>query len=90
MNTKKLYKLEIVMNGKTFKKNTDDLKVTILDLKPINLATEMYITIVDNKTKGEFNKKLRLVDGRKLFNDEETLDLFINLFTSLYPNERTE
>lgn len=70
------YMLEMIFNGVTFSRNTFDLKRAIIALKPEQLLTESYIII----TKGDalFERKLTLVQGRKLFNDEQNLDIFIN------------
>jgi hypothetical protein len=71
----KLYKVEMIFNGETFLVKTNDLKEAIMSLKPEALQTELYITI--QKGELEMTRKLTLVQGRKLFNDEMTLDIFI-------------
>lgn len=76
MKKTKQYKLELVINGEKKVIKTDNLKESILKLKPDQVFTEMYITI----TKGEamFEKKFNLIQARKFFNDDMFLDIFIN------------
>ncbi len=74
--TVKKYNIEMTFNGFTFNVKTNDLFKGILSLKPDELFTESYITIT--KGTAEFQKKLTLVQTRKLFNDEIALDIFIN------------
>jgi len=72
----KMYKLEMIFNGLTFKKSTNDLSKTILSLKPDILYTEIYITVKKGDVVSE--KKINLVQGRKLFNNSDFLEIFIN------------
>ena len=72
----KEYKIEMKFNGETFVEETEDLKKTIMSFKPEMLLTESYITIT--KGEAEFQRKLTLVQTRKLFNDDVALDIFIN------------
>jgi len=69
------YTLELVFNGETFTKETDDLKESFMSMKQDFVHTEGYISI----TKGElvFQRKLELVKLRKLFANEDELDIFI-------------
>lgn len=71
-----MYEVELKVNGETFTKTTNDLKRSILSLKPDFIHTEGYWKI----SKGEqvFERKLDLVTMRKLFADETRLDIFIN------------
>lgn len=75
-NKQDKYDIEITFNGFTFNVKTNDLFNGILSLKPDELFTESYITI--KKGEAEFQKRLTLVQTRKLFNDETSLEMFIN------------
>lgn len=82
----KAYTLELVINNDKYSVKTDDLKKSIMKLKPEQFFTEGYIKITDNKSEGVFERKLTLVQFKKAFNDSESLDLFLNNFYSLYGN----
>lgn len=71
----KSYSIQMIFNGKTFKKRTTDLAKAILSFKPDVVNTEGYITI----TKGEyvFERRLNLLQLKKLFNNEDILNAFI-------------
>lgn len=74
--TKPTYVLELVMNGETFKKRTTNLNEAFLKMAPEFLHTEMYVTLKKGKLKTE--RKLTLIDGRKLFANEDFREVFIN------------
>lgn len=67
--------LTLKFNGETFTKKPKDVKTAILSLKPEQLHTEMYVTLQDKEDVRE--RKLNLVQGRKLFNNEDFLDVFV-------------
>lgn len=67
------YRITMQFNGMTFKKSTNDIKATILALKPELLFTDIYVTV--NK---DIDRKLNLVQGKRLFMSEDSLDIFIN------------
>ena len=71
------YTLELAFNGKTFTKETDDLKEAFRDMKQDFVHTEGYITIT-NEDLNTFQRRLDLVKLRKLFADPVTLDIFID------------
>lgn len=71
-----MYHLTLNFNGETFTKRPKDIKKAILSLKPEMLLTEMYVTLKNKKDIRE--RKLTLIQGRKLFNNEDFLDIFIN------------
>ena len=77
-NQKKTPQFEVtmIMNGETFTDKGDDLKELITKMKPEFLHNDMYITI--SKADRLWERKLTLIQGRKLFNDETSLDIFIN------------
>jgi len=69
-----LYFLDFYVNGKRFKKRTSDLQKTFASLEtPI---TEMFVTVKKGDRTSE--RKLTLVQARKLINDEDYRGIFIN------------
>lgn len=75
---RKKYKLTISLNGKVINKQTDNIKDTLKNLSPEFLYTEAFFSIKDNKTKEVIDRRLNLIQSRKLFNDDVFLDIFIN------------
>ena len=70
-----MYNLTLSFNGETFKKRPKDIKEAILSLKPPVLFTDIYVTL---QSKGDIReRKLNLLQGKKLFNNEDFLDVFI-------------
>lgn len=65
------------MNGETIKKRTENIKDAILSLKPEVLVTEIYVNVQKVGSKDITERKLNLVQGKKLFRDENFLDVFI-------------
>lgn len=71
-----MYNLTLKFNGETFNKRPkEDIRQAILSVKPSVLLTEMYVTLKKGSDVRE--RKLNLVQGRKLFNNEDFLDVFI-------------
>ena len=70
------YFLTMNFNNGVFSCWTNDLKISMLSFKPQQLFTEGYIRI--QKGNANFERKYDLVQLRKIFNDVEQLDLFIN------------
>ncbi len=73
----KTYVLEMIMNGETFKKRTADINDAIVKLTPDFLHTEMYLNIKQGKELLA-DRKLTLVNGRKLFANEDYREIFVN------------
>lgn len=65
------------MNGETIKKRTENIKDAILSLKPEVLVTEVYVNVQKVGSKDKTERKLNLIQGKKLFRDENFLDVFI-------------
>lgn len=65
-------------NGLVFNKQTDDISKSIIELTPEILYTEVYVSVRDNKTKEVTDRRLNLIQGKKLFRDETILEIFIN------------
>lgn len=63
-------------NGETKSKRTEDVFKAIEAVKPPILHTEMYVTIKKNGHKIE--RRLNLVDARRVFRDEMARTVFIN------------
>lgn len=70
------YDIAILMNGETYSCITDNVKEYILSLKPELLFSEIYVTI--KTTEDIIERKLNLVQGKRLFSDEMNMDIFIN------------
>lgn len=70
-----MYNLTLQFNGETFKKRPRDVKKAILSVKPQFLFTEMYVTY--GKGSDIRERKLNLHQGRKLFQDENFLEVFV-------------
>lgn len=71
------YNLTLLMNGETIKKRTENIKDAILSLKPEVLVTEVYVNVQKVGSKDKTERKLNLIQGKKLFRDENFLDVFI-------------
>lgn len=63
-------------NGKKFECFTNNIKVSMLSFRPDQLFTEGYVRI--EKGTANFERKYNLIDLKKLMNDEQRLDLFVN------------
>lgn len=67
--------LTLNFNGETYNKRPKNIKEAILSVKPDFLQTEVYVTL---KNKNDIReRRLNLYQGRKLFRDEDFLDIFI-------------
>ncbi len=74
-----MYNLTLNFNGETFtktlkSKSPTTIKKEILSLKPLVLLTEMYLTLQSGEDVRE--RKLNLLQGKKLFNDNDFLTVF--------------
>ena len=76
--TKTKYNLRFIFNEKTHNKRTSDIKEAILSLKPEMVYTESYLIIKPTGSKDLTERHLNLPNTRKLFRDEQYLDIFIN------------
>lgn len=76
------YRLTMNFNGQVFDCFTNNLKISMLSFKPTQMLTEGYIKI----TKGTavFERTLTLIKLKQLFADEQSLDIFLETFYSLY------
>ena len=76
VRTPKAYKVEMLFNGKKFKKLTDNLDETIQKMKPLILYTDVYVTVTKD---GEvMERRLNLAQGRNLFINEDYRAVFIS------------
>lgn len=72
----KIHTIKLIFNGLTFTKRSNDIAKAILSVKPEVLYTEVYVVI---GPKGNtIERRLNLVQGRKLFNNDDFLEIFIN------------
>ncbi len=69
--TKKKYTIKVKMNGLDFLKRNSSIAEALYQIKPETLYTEVYITVKD----GDFiaERRLTLIQGKKLFSDEQFL-----------------
>jgi hypothetical protein len=70
-----MYNLTLNFNGETYTKQPKDVKSAIMSVKPQFLFTDVYVTLKDKQDVRE--RKLNLHQGRKLFQDENFLDVFV-------------
>ena len=77
--TKKVYTLKGRINETPFSKRTSDIKATLLALKPEFVFTDTYIVLSTGAgaSKITTERKLNLVQGKKLFNSEDYLTVFL-------------
>lgn len=75
----KTYTVTFKINGEVYKKRGTDLKELLLKVKPEEFLTESYITITSGrgKEKESFERNLNLVQTKRFFRDEYTLDVFL-------------
>ena len=71
-----MYDIELKVNNEVFKATSDNLKEAIQGMKPEFVHTEGYMKI--SKGEAVFERMLNLVSMRKLFADEQQLEIFIN------------
>lgn len=67
--------LTLNFNGETYNKRPKNVKEAIMSVKPPYLFTDVYVTLKNKEDVRE--RKLNLTQGKKLFNDENFLDVFI-------------
>lgn len=72
----KNYTIKFIFNGLTFTKRGSDIKKMILSVEPETLYTEIYVVI--GKKGDTIERRLNLTQGRKLFRDNNFLEIFIN------------
>lgn len=73
---KPTYSVELLFNGLSFKKRTQDISKTILSFKPEVLYTDMFVIV--KKGKDVTERHLNLKQGKNLFVNEDYLPIFIN------------
>jgi len=71
-----MYYLTLNFNGETYNKRPKDVKAAIISVKPQLLFTDVYVTLKNNKNDVR-ERKLNLHQGRKLFQDENFLEVFV-------------
>lgn len=78
-----MFNLIIRVNEKENKKRTKDVKKAIMDCKPEFVYTDSYITLSKGagKNKVTTERKLNLTQSKRLFGDENVLEVFVNNLT---------
>lgn len=71
-----MYSITLQFNEGEFSTKAKDIEEGILSLKPTFLHTEMYVTVKKGKKMAE--RKLNLIQGRRLFNDPDFREVFMN------------
>jgi hypothetical protein len=71
----KKYTIIAEINGTKITKKTDDIKATLLSLKPEILYLGLYLTV--KKGKDVISRNLNLIQTKRLFATEEMMDIFI-------------
>jgi len=76
----KTFQLKGKINEVPFSKRTSDIKKTLLELKPDFVYTDTYFTLSTGTgaKKISTERKLNLTSGKRLFNNEDFLDVFCN------------
>ena len=72
----KIYSIKLIFNGLEFNKRSANIAKAIMEVKPEVLHTEMYVVI--GKKGDTTERRLNLVQGRKLFMNDDFLEIFIN------------
>ena len=75
------YRLTLQFNNETYDCFTNNLKIGILSFAR-EVLTEMFIKI--EKGQAVFEKKLNLTQAKMLFNDMQSLEIFLETFYGLY------
>lgn len=75
------YHLIMQFNNETYDCFTNNLKISILSFAR-EVFTEMFVII--KKGEATFEKKLNLIQAKKLFNDMQSLEIFLETFYGLY------
>lgn len=71
----KKYSLELAFNGEVYKTTTNDLEEALLEMKPDQLLTEIYVTARKRKEVAE--RRLSLQQGKRIFLDDMTRQVFV-------------
>lgn len=74
--TPKQYKVTALINGETFVKETDDIKETLLSLKPDMVYSELEVKV--EKGGISTDRHLNLRQSRNLFINDSFMDVFIS------------
>jgi trehalose/maltose hydrolase-like predicted phosphorylase len=76
------YKLTVAIGGETFETQTNDLKKSILDLKPAKITNKVIVRVEEGK---KFIEKILFVfPARRVFNNSVAAEYFVkNILLSL-------
>lgn len=75
---KSKYIIELKLNGVTYVEHTDNIEEALMALKPDQVLIEMYVKVHNDKFSNE--RRLSLVQARKIFTDPIAREVFINNF----------
>lgn len=78
MNTP--YIITIHRNGETIKKRSTEIRDALMETKPELLYTDVYVVVEqgDGKEKKTMERKLNLNQGRRLYNNDTMMEVFIS------------
>lgn len=78
-----MFNLIIRVNEKENRKRTKDIKKAIMDCKPDFVFTDTYLTLSKGagKNKVTAERKLNLLQSKRMFGSEDVLDVFVNNLT---------
>ena len=81
-----VYTIKGTINEVAFNKRTKDIAKTLLELKPEFVFCDSYITLStgSGKNKVTTERKLNLVQSKRLFNSEDVLSVFVMNLTQEY------
>ena len=82
----KTFQLKGKINEVAFSKRTSDIKKTLLEIKPEFVLTDCYFTLStgSGSSKISTERKLSLMQSKKIFNNEDNMDIFIINLTQEY------
>jgi len=75
-NNSKKYSVTAIINGETYKKQTNNVQETLMELKPEFVLTEMYVTVKNGKQVSE--RRMTAQQGKKFYSDEIFREVFMN------------
>lgn len=75
-----MYDVSVLMNGETYQSFTNNVRDFLESIKPELLFSEIYVTIKYKRDSEDeiIERKLNLVQGKRLFLDDVNMEIFIN------------
>jgi len=86
MDKQTVYNLSGTINEIPFNKRTKDIAKTLLELKPEFVLCDSYITLSTGSGKNKITteRKLNLIQSKRLFSSEDVLSVFVMNLTQEY------